>query len=243
MRILLMSAAGLAALNVAPATAQSYSPDYSAGYASNYSRVAVPRPWQIRSMIDAAERRGDITDDQATNLREEADELSRLDRRAERDDDSDARRDVRRRTFALLRDLREAGGDSGSGYAYRDRSSAYPPAYPTPPQGNYDYNRSAPGSDDDQPYAPRTGNDSYRNAPPAYDPNRAAPENYDTNRAAPEDYDRYRAAPSANNPYRAAPPADDPYRAGPPSSDEQNYDDPNGQDDTPPDDGIYRPRN
>ena len=232
MRILLISAVGLAALSVAPATAQSYSPDYSNGYGSNYSRVAVPRPWQIRSMIDAAERRGDITDDQATNMREEADELARPDRRAQRDDDSDARRDVRRRTFALLRDLREAQGESTTDYAYRGRSSGYPPAYRTP-QGNYDYSRSAPGSDDDQPYAPSAGSDSYRNAPPAYDPNRAAPENYDTNRPGPENYD----------PYRAAPPANDGYRAAPPSSDDQGYDDPNGSDDTPPDDGIYQPRN
>lgn len=242
MRILLMSAAGVAALSVAPAMAQSYSSGYSNGYGSSYSRVAVPRPWQVRSMIDAAQRRGDITDDQATNMREEADELARLDRRAQRDDDSAARRDVTRRTFALLRDLREARSDSGSDYAYRGRSSGYPPAYRTPPQGDYGYNRSAPGSDDDEPYTPPAASDSYRDAPPSYDPNRAAPEAYDTNRAAPENYDPYRAAPSTDDPYRAAPPAGDPYRAAPPSRDDQGYDDPNGQDDMP-DDGIYQPRN
>ena len=239
MRILLMSAASLAVLSAAPATAQSYNPEYSSGYNNGYpnngyARRAVPTPYQVRSMIDAAQRRGEISDDQASNLREQADELVRLDRRAQRDDDSNVRRDLTRRTFALLRDLREARGDSGSDYAYRSRSTDYPPAYGSTPQGGYDSARRAPGDDDDQPYSsapddadrstPRT-NDSYRWSP-SYDPGRAAPETYDA--------------------YRAAPPAGDQYRAAPPPNDDQSYDDPNGQEDDnlpPSDDGIYRPRN
>jgi len=236
MRILLISAASLAALSAAPATAQSYSPGYSGNYGSGYARTAVPTPWQVRSMIDAAERRREISDDQASNLRQQADELVRLDRRARRDDDGDVRRDLNRRTFALLRDLRDARGDSGSDYAYRGRSTDYPPAYRSTPQGGYDSARPAPGDDDDQdqPYtsapddayrtAPRT-NDQY-NTSPSYDPNRAAPRNDDS--------------------YRAAPPAGDPYSAAPPPNDDQGYDDPSGQDDgnmPPTDDGLYQPRN
>ena len=233
MRILLISAASLAALSVAPATAQSYSPGYSGNAYDSSSRAAVPTPWQVRSMIDAAARRGEISDDQASNLRQQANELVRLDRRAQRDDDGDVRRNLNRRTFALLRDLRDARGDSGNDYADRGRSTGYPPAYRSTPQGGYDSARPAPGDDDDQPdtaapddayrTAPRT-NDPYR-TPPVYDPNRAAPQNYDS--------------------YRAAPPAGDSYGAAPPPNDDQNYDDPNGADDdamSPPDDGIYQPR-
>lgn len=233
MRILLISAASLAALSVTPATAQSYSPGYSGGgYGS--SRVAVPTPWQVRSMIDAAERRGEISDDQASNLREQADDLVRLDRRAQRDDDGDVRRDLNRRTFALLRDLRDARGDSGTDYAYRGRSTGYPPAYRSTPQGGYDRARPAPGDDDDQPYS-SAPDDAYRAAPRANDPYRASP-SYDPNRAAPGNYDSY----------RAAPPAGDSYGAAPPPYDDQGYDDPNGQDDdamSSPDDGLYQPRN
>lgn len=75
MRILLISAASLAVLSVAPATAQSYDPEHLSSYGNGYARNAVPRPYQIRSMIDAAQRRGEISDDQASNLREQADEL------------------------------------------------------------------------------------------------------------------------------------------------------------------------
>lgn len=234
MRILLMSAVGIAALSAAPATAQSYSPGYSNDDGGDYARVAVPRPWQIRSMVDAAERRGDITEDQATNMREEADELARLDRRAQRDDDGDARRNVTRRTFALLRDLREARGDSGTDFAYRSRSPDYPPAYRTAPQGSDDDDRPAPRSDTDDRYTPPAGDDdSYRSAPRTSDPSDAPPSD-DPNRAAPENDD----------PYRAAPPATDPYRAAPPAGDDQTYDDSRRQDDAlPADDGIYRPRN
>lgn len=220
MRVLLMAAASLAALSALPAAAQSYSPSYDGGY----SRMAVPRPWQVRAMIDAAERRGELSDEQATNMREEADELARLDRRAQRDGDGDVRRDLNRRTFALLRELREARSGSGADYAYRGRPTEYPPAYRTP-QGDDDHGRPAPGSDDDERYAAPSGSDdAYRGGPPSYD----------SNRASPETYDRYRSAPSA----------DDPDRAAPSSNDEPNYDDPDGQDDgmTPSDDGIYRPR-
>lgn len=225
MRILLISAASLAALGVVPATAQSYSPGYSGGYGSGYVRTAVPTPWQVRSMIDATERRGEISDDQASSLRQQADELVRLDRRAQRDDDGDVRRDLNRRTFALLRDLRDARGDSGNDYAYRGRSTDYPPAYRSTPQGGYDSARPAPGDDDgqDQPYT-------------------AAPD--DAYRTAPQTNDQYRTTPSYDS-YRAAPSAGDSYGAASPTNDDQRYDDPNGQDDAnmPPDDGIYQPRN
>jgi len=234
MRILLISAASLAVLSVAPATAQSYDPDYSSGYGNGYARNAVPRPYQIRSMIDAAQRRGEISDDQASNLREQADELARLDRRAQRDDDGDVRRDVTRRTFALLRDLREARGDSNGDYAYRGRSTDYPPAYRATPQGGYDSARRAPGDDDEQPYS-SAPDDSYRTSPSTTDPYRTSP-SYDSGRATPENYDTD----------RAAPPADESYRTTAPSADDQSYDDPNKDDgDTmqPPEDGIYRPRN
>jgi len=233
MRILLISAASLAVLSVAPATAQSYDPEHSSSYGNGYARHAVPRPYQIRSMIDAAQRRGEISDDQASNLREQADELVRLDRRAQRDEDGDMRRDVSRRTFALLRDLREARGDSNGDYAYRGRSTDYPPAYGTTPQGGYDSARRAPGDDDEQPYS-SAPDDSYRAAPRTNDPYRTSP-SYDSGRT-PGNYDTD----------RAAPPADESYRATAPSNGDQSYDDPNGDDgDTmpPPDDGIYRPRN
>jgi hypothetical protein len=235
MRILLISAASLAVLSAAPATAQSYNPDYSGSYDNGYARRAVPTPYQVRAMIDAAQRRGEISDDQASNLREQADELARQDRRAQRDDyDSDARHDLTRRTYALLRDLRDARGDSGNEYAYRGRSMEYPPAYRSTPQSGYDSTRPAPDDDDDQSYSsapedadrstPRT-NDSYRSSP-SYDPSRTAPGTYDA--------------------YRAAPPAGDQYGTASPPNDDQGYDDPNGPDgDTmpPTDDGIYRPRN
>jgi len=234
MRILLISAASLAALSVASATAQSYDPDYSSSYGNGYARNAVPRPYQIRPMIDAAQRRGEISDDQASNLREQADELARLDRRAQRDDDGDVRRDVTRRTFALLRDLREARGDSNGDYAYRGRSTGYPPAYRATPQGGYDNGPRAPGDDDDRPYS-SAPDDSYRTAPSTNDPYRTSP-SYDSGRTAPENYDTD----------RAAPPADESYRTTAPSNDDQNYDDSNRQEDDatqPTDDGIYRPRN
>lgn len=236
MRILLISAASLAVLSAAPATAQSYNPNYSGTYGNDYARKSVPTPYQVRSMIDAAERRGEISDDQASNLREQADELVRLDRRAQRDDDDgDVRRDLTRRTFALLRDLREARGDSGNDYAYRGRSTDYPPAYGSTPQGAYDSARRAPGDDDDQPYS-SGADDSYRTAPRTNDPYRTSP-SYDPSRAAPDNYDSY----------RAAPPAGDPYRATPPPAGDRSYDDSNAQDDAnmppPDDDGIYRPRN
>jgi hypothetical protein len=226
MRILLISAASLAALSVVPATAQSYSPGYSGNAYGSSSRPAVPTPWQIRSMIDSAERRGEISDDQASNLRQQADDLVRLDRRAQRDDDGDVRRDLNRRTFALLRGLRDARGDSGTDYAYRGRGTGYPPAYRSTPQGGYDSARPAPGDDDDQdqPYT-AAPNDAYRAAPRANDQYRTPP-SYDPNRAAPQNYNSYRAAPAPN--------------------DDQGYDDPNGQDEDnmpPPDDGIYQPRN
>lgn len=233
MRILLISAASLAMLSAAPAMAQSYDPDYSSSYGNGYARHAVPRPYQIRSMIDAAQRRGEISDDQASNLREQADELARLDRRAQRDDDGDVRRDVTRRTFALLRDLREARGDSNGDYAYRGRSTDYPPAYGATPQGGYDSAPRAPGDDDEQPYS-SAPDDSYRTAPRTNDPYRTSP-SYDSGRT-PGNYDID----------RAAPPADESYRATAPSADDQSYDDPNRQDgDTmlPSGDGIYRPRN
>lgn len=242
MRILLISAASLAALSVAPATAQSYSPGYSGNAYGSSSRAAVPTPWQIRSMIDSAERRGQISDDQASNLRQQADELTRLDRRAQRDDDGDVRRDLNRRTFALLRDLRDARGDSGTDYAYRGRATGYPPAYRPTPQGGYDSARPAPGDDDDdQPYS-SAPTDAYRAAPRANDPYNAQP-SYDSNRDAPGD--SYRAAPQNDDPYRAAPPANDPYGAAPPPNDDQGYDDPNEPDDdamTPADNGLYQPR-
>jgi hypothetical protein len=233
MRILLISAASLAALSAAPATAQSYNPDYSGSYGGGYARRSMPTPYQVRSMIDAAQSRGEISDDQASNLREQADELVRLDRRSQRDDDGDVRHDLTRRTYALLHDLREARGDSSSDYAYRGRSTDYPPAYGSTPQGGYDTARRAPGDDDDQAYS-SAPDDSYRAAPRTNDPYRPSP-SYDANRAAPENDDSY----------RAPPPAGDPYGAAPPPNDDQSYDDPNGQDDnmTQPDDGIYRPRN
>jgi hypothetical protein len=236
MRILLISAASLAALSVAPATAQSYNRDYSGNYGSGTARTAVPTPWQVRSMIDAAERRGEISDDQASNLRQQADDLVRLDRRAQRDDDGNVRRDLNRRTFALLRDLRDARGDSGTDYAYRGRSTDYPPAYRSTPQGGYDSARPAPGNDDDQdqPYT-AAPDDAYRTAPRTNDPYRTTP-SYDPNRGAPQNYDSY----------RAPPPAGDSYGAAPPSNDDQRYDDPDGQDEdnmSPPDDGLYQPRN
>lgn len=235
MRILLISAASLAVLSAAPATAQSYNPNYSGTYGNGYARNSVPTPYQVRSMIDAAERRGEISDDQASNLREQADELARLDRRARRDDDDgDARHDLTRRTFALLRDLREARGDSGNDYAHRGRSTDYPPAYGSTPQGGYDTARPTPGDDDDQPYS-SGADDSYRTAPRTNDPYRTSP-SYDPSRAAPDNYDSY----------RAAPPAGDPYSTTPPPADDRSYDDSNAQDDAnmpPPDDGIYRPRN
>jgi len=236
MRILLISAASLAALSAVPAMAQSYNPDYSGNDGRGYARTAVPTPWQVRSMIDAAERRGEISDDQASNLRQQADDLVRLNRRAQRDDDGDVRRDLNRRTFALLRDLRDARGDSGNDYAYRGRSTDYPSAYRSTPQGGYDNARPAPGDDDDQdqPYT-AAPNDAYRAAPQANDPYRTTP-SYDPSRAAPQNYDSD----------RAAPPAGDSYGAAPPSNDDPRYDDPNGQDENnmpPPDDGIYQPRN
>lgn len=236
MRILLISAASLAALSALPATAQSYNPDYSSSYGNGYARRSVPTPYQVRSMIDAAQRRGEISDVQASNLREQVDQLVRLERRAQRDDDGDGdvRHDVTRRTFALLRDLREARGDSGNDYAYRGRSTDYPPAYGAPPQDGYDAARRAPGDDDAQPYS-SAPDDSYRSAPRTNDPYSRSP-SYDPSRAAPENYDSY----------RAAPPASDPYAATPAPNDDQSYDDPNGQDgdNMPPlDDGIYRPRN
>jgi hypothetical protein len=235
MRILLISAASLAVLSAAPAMAQSYNPDYSGSYGNGYARRSVPTPYQVRAMIDATQRRGEISDDQASNLREQADELARQDRRAQRDDyDGDARHDLTRRTYALLRDLREARGDSGSDYAYRGRPTDYPPAYRPAPRSGDDNAQPAPGSDDDQSYSsapedadrstPRTS-DSYRSSP-SFDPSRAAPETYDA--------------------YRAAPPAGDQYGTTPPPNADQGYDDRNGQDaDTmpPPDDGIYRPHN
>ena len=236
MRILLISAASLAVLSAAPATAQSYNPDYSGSYGNSYARRSVPTPYQVRSMIDAAQGRGEISDDQASNLREQADELVRLDRRAQRDDDGDVRRNLTRRTFALLRDLREARGDSGNDYAYRGRSTDYPPAYGSTPQGGYDSARRAPGDDDDQgqPYS-SAPDDAYNTAPRTNDPYRTAP-SYDPSRTAPQNYDSY----------RATPPAGDSYGAAPPPNDDQRYDDPNGQDEDnmpPPDDGIYQPRN
>ena len=188
-------------------------------------------------MIDAAQGRGEISDDQASNLREQADELVRLDRRAQRDDDGDVRRDLTRRTFALLRDLREARGDSGNDYAYRGRSTDYPPAYGSTPQGGYDSARRAPGDDDDQPYSSAL-DDSYRTAPRANDPYNTSPS------YAPENYDSYRAPSRNEDADRSTPPVSDPYGTSPTPNDDQSYDDPNGQDDsmTPPDDGIYRPR-
>jgi len=234
MRILLISAASLAMLSAAPATAQSHDPDYSSSYGNGYARHAVPRPYQIRSMIDAAQRRGEISDDQASNLREQADKLARLDRRAQSDDDGDMRRDVTRRTFALLRDLREARGDSNGEYAYRGRSTDYPPAYRATPQGGYDSAPRAPGDDDDRPHS-SAPDDAYRTSPSTNDPDRTPP-SYDSGRAAPENYDTD----------RAPPPTDESYRTTAPSNDDQSYDDSNRQaGDTiqPPDDGIYRPRN
>jgi hypothetical protein len=243
MRILLISAASLAVLSAAPATAQSYNPNYSGSYGNGYARRSVPTPYQVRSMIDTAQSRGEISDDQASNLREQADDLVRLDRRAQRDDNGDVRRDLTRRTFALLRDLREARGDSGNDYAYRDRSTDYPPAYGSTPQGGYDSARRAPGDDDDQPYS-SAPDDSYRSAPRTSDPYNRSP-SYDPSRAAPENYDSYRAPSRNEDADRSTPPVSDPYGTSPTPNDDQSYDDPNGQDDsmTPSDDGIYRPRN
>jgi hypothetical protein len=244
MRILLMSAASLAVLIAAPATAQSYNPDYSGSYGNGYARRSVPTPYQVRSMIDAAQRRGEISDDQASNLREQADELVRLHRRAQRDDgDGDVRHDLTRRTYALLRDLRQARGDSSSDYAYRGRSTEYPSAYGAPPRGNYDSTRSAPGDDDDPPYS-SAPDGLYRTAPRANDSYNTLP-SYDASRAAPENYDSYRAPSRNEDADRSTPPANEPYGTAPTPNDDQGYDDSNGQDDnmTPPDDGIYRPRN
>jgi hypothetical protein len=244
MRILLISVASLAALSAAPATAQSYNPNYSGSYGDGYARRSLPTPYQVRSMIDAAQRRGEISDDQASNLREQADELVRLDRRAQRDDDDgDVRHDLTRRTYALLRDLRQARGDPSSDYAYRGRSTDYPPAYGSTPQGGYDDARRTPGDDDDQPYA-AAPDDSYRSAPRTNDPYGTSP-SYDPGRAAPENDDSYRAPSRNEDADRSTPPANEPYGTAPTPNDDQRYDDPNGQDDTmtPPDDGIYRPRN
>jgi hypothetical protein len=243
MRILLISAASLAVLSAAPATAQSYNPNYSGSYGNGYAPRSVPTPYQVRSMIDAAQRRGEISDDQASNLREQADDLVRLDRRAQRDDDGYVRRDLTRRTYALMRNLREARGDSSSDYAYRGRSTDYPPAYGSTPQGNYDSTRPAPGDDDDQPYS-SAPNDSYRSVPRTNDPYNRSP-SYDPSRAAPENYDSYRAPSPNEDADRSTPPVSDPYGTSPTPNDDQGYDDANGQDDstTPSDDGIYRPRN
>ncbi|WP_066812798.1 hypothetical protein [Sphingomonas asaccharolytica] len=242
MRILLISAASLAVLSAAPATAQSYNPNYSDSYGNGYARRSVPTPYQVRSMIDAAQSRGELSDDQASNLREQADDLVRLDRRAQRDEDGNVRRDLTRRTFALLRDLREARGDSGNDYAYRGRSTDYPPAYGSTPQGGYDSARRAPG-DDDQPYS-SAPDDSYRSTPRANDPYNRSPSS-GPGHTAPENYDSYRAPSLNEDADRSTPPAGEPYGTAPTPNDDQGYDDPNGQDDsmTPSDDGIYRPRN
>lgn len=245
MRILLISAASLAALSAVPATAQSYNRDYSGSYGNGYARTAVPTPYQIRSMIDTAERRGEISDDQASNLRQQADDLVRLDRRAQRDDDGDVRRDLTRRTFALLRDLREARGDSGNDYAYRGRSTDYPPTYGSTPQGGYDSARRAPGDDDDDQLYSSAPDDSYRSTPRTDDSYNISP-SYDLRRAAPENDDSYRAPSRNEDADRSTPPVSDPYSATTPPADDQSYDDPNGQDGDnmpPSDDGIYRPRN
>ena len=220
MRILLASAASLAALTAAPAMAQS-APYPSYGYNNGYARPAVPSPWQIRSMISDAERNGEISRDSARELRDEADDLVRLDRRSQDySGDMDARREINRRSFRLLAELRRARGEGGYGYNAPRYGSGYGngSGY-RPPEG--DYRQPQPG---------------YRAAPGGADPD-----------AAPPSEDGYDAPPPDNR-YAPPPPPSDNRYAPPPPQDDQRYapdnNDP-GEDDgaPPPDDGNYPPRN
>ncbi len=199
MRILLVSAASLAALAAAPAMAQSSSyPGYGYDQGNGYARPAVPSPWQIRGMIDSAERSSEISREVARDLRDQADDLIRLERRSNGYGyDQDSRREVNRRSFRLLAELRRARNDNGYGedYGAGDRSGRYDGGYgngyrPTPQGG---YRQPAPGyraaPNDDDPYAAPPSDDRY-GARPQDDDQRYAPDDRnqgDDNNAPPPD--------------------------------------------------------
>lgn len=136
MRKLLVSIAALgAALSAAPSMAQSWGnpgggygqPGYgNGGYGDN--RMAVPSPWQVREMVERAIQRGDVSRGEARELRDGVRDLFRLEQRTRYGNDWRAREKLQRKTFEVLRELRESRrdgdrdgrwGDRGNDYRYR----------------------------------------------------------------------------------------------------------------------------
>jgi hypothetical protein len=132
-KVLLSMAATAAALVAAPSMAQSYGysqPGYGdrGGYTNNGGpdRGGLPSPWDVRQMVERSIQRGELSRGEARHLRDEVDDLMRLDRRARYGNDWGRQRAVERKTRDILNDLRDARRD-GNGYGR--------PGYP---RGSYD---------------------------------------------------------------------------------------------------------
>ncbi|MBS0479407.1 MAG: hypothetical protein JSR79_08920 [Proteobacteria bacterium] len=127
MRKVLVSIAALgAALSAAPSLAQSWgNGGYGQpGYGYGDSRYAAPGPWQVREMVERAIQRGEVSRGEARDLRDGVRDLFRLEQRTRYGNDWRARERLQRKTFEVLRELREARRD-GDGRWGRDRDDDY----------------------------------------------------------------------------------------------------------------------
>ncbi len=133
-KVLVSMAAAGAALIAAPSMAQSYGtygqPNGQPGYGNGggyggygadngYNRERLPSPWEVRQLVERSIQRGDVSRGEARELRDDVDDLIRLDRRARYGNDWGRRQAVERKTLEILRELREArrdGNDYGDGY-------------------------------------------------------------------------------------------------------------------------------
>ena len=129
MRKVLVSIAALgAAWAASPSLAQSYGypgggygqPGYgNGGYGDN--RMAVPSPWQVREMVERAIQRGDVSRGEARDLRDDVRDLFRLQQRTRYGNDWRAQQQLQRKTFDVLRNLRDARGDRDGRWDDRGR--------------------------------------------------------------------------------------------------------------------------
>lgn len=130
MRKVLVSIAALgAALAAGPALAQSYGYP-GGGYGQpgyGNDRMAVPSPWQVREMVERAIQRGEVSRGEARGLRDDVRDLFRLQQRTRYGNDWRAQQQLQRKTFEVLRELREArrDGDRDGRWGDRDRDDDY----------------------------------------------------------------------------------------------------------------------
>lgn len=130
MRKVLVSIAALgAALAAAPSMAQSYGypgggygqPGYGYDNGYNNGRYTVPSARQVSDMVERAIQTRQVSWREARELREDVRDLFRLEQKSRYGNDWGAREKLQRKTFEVLRELREARRDDGRDGRWGDR--------------------------------------------------------------------------------------------------------------------------